>query len=298
MLRSLFVAAIAILAGSTQIRAGDKDTYQIGVPKSFFRDIPADLLPLAGQPFEELFKEQTGLKGAIAQESDAMSVAKKIDSGELQLGVLFGHEFACVREKFPNLQPIFCAVDRPKKIQALILVRHDCKAASLKDMPEPKLALAKALKDHARLYLDKQRIDDMGSGDFKTEKVETVHDAIYKVIDGSADLTVADSASWAYFEKVYPGQSKNLRILSQSAEFPPAVLVCKKGAIDETSLKKIRDGFLSAHENSKARPVLTAIRIEKFDAVPENYDEQLKQCLKAYPKPIDEKLTERSSAGK
>lgn len=287
MFRFVHSVTLIVTACVAQTWAGDKDNYQIGVPKSFFRDVPADLLPLAGQPFEELFKEQTGLNGKIAQEADAMSVAKKIDAGELQLGVLYGHEFAVVREKFPNLQPIVCAVDRPKKIQALIIVRHDSKAASLKDMKEPKLALATALKDHAKLYLDKQRTDEMVSGVFKTEKVATVHDAIHKVKDGSADLTVTDSASWAYFEKLYPGLSKNLRVLSQSDEFPPSVVVCKKGAIDEAAIKKIRDGFLAAHENSKVRSVLTVIHVEKFDAVPDDYDDRLKACLKAYPKPLE-----------
>src|SRR5262245_32518841 len=198
MFRFVLSVTLIVIASVAQTRAGDKDKYLIGVPKSFFRDVPAELLPLAGQPFEELFSERTGLKGTLAQESDAMTVARKIDAGELQLGVLFGHEFGCVREKFPNLEPIVCAVDRPQKVQAMIIVRHDCKAANLKEMSEPKLALATKLKDHARLYLDKLRTDEMFAGDFKTEIVATVHDAIHKVIDGSADFTVAESASWAY----------------------------------------------------------------------------------------------------
>lgn len=298
MFRILIATAVALLIGTNSGWADDKSTYRIGVPKSFFRDVPPELAALAGQPFQELFKEQTGLEGEIVQDADALSVARKVDSGEQQLAVLFGHEFAWAKEKYPDLQPIVVAINRPKDIKAMILVRYDCKASSLKDMPEAKVATTKVIKDYACLYLDKVCTDEMGGKAFKSESAATVHDCIHKVIDGSADLTVADAASWAYFEKLYPGPSKNVRVLSQSAEFPAAVMVCKKGAIEEAALKKIRDGFMAGHENAKAKRVLTAIHIEKFDAVPSDYDDRLKECLKAYPKPLDEKLAVRSSAGK
>jgi hypothetical protein len=33
--------------------------------------------------------------------------------------------------------------------------------------------------------------------------------------------------------------------------------------------------------------MLNLIRVDRFDAVPEKYDEDLKRCLKTYPAPID-----------
>src|SRR5262249_55092506 len=138
-------------------------------------------------------------------------------------------------------------------------------------------------------FLEKQRAQDTGGGTFgSTEKVETVHDAIHQVIDGDADVTVADSASWNYFQKIYPGRSQNIRVLAESETFPPTVLVYKKGTLDETTLKAIRDGLLSATDNPKAVRIMNLIRIERFDSIPDNYVEALKACLKTYPTPLAE----------
>jgi ABC-type phosphate/phosphonate transport system substrate-binding protein len=287
--RALFAAAL-IIASACAARAGDKDVYRIGIPKSAFRDLPPGLIGFAGQPFKDLMKAQTGLKGEAVIEADPLKIASDIDAGKLQLGVLFGHEFAWAKEKFPDLEPIVCAVPRPKTIQAFVLVHYDCKATSLSDLKGKKLVLATTSRDHARLFLEKQKGQDMGGGTFgSTEKVETVHDAIHQVIDGEADVTVADSASWNYFQKIYPGRSQNIRVLAESEVFPPTVLAYKKGTLDESTIQKIRDGLMSATDNPKAVRIMNLIRVERFDAVPADYTDAVKACRKAYPTPIAEK---------
>jgi ABC-type phosphate/phosphonate transport system substrate-binding protein len=286
MSRFLFSAAVAIALMPALGRADDKNVYRIGIPKSQFRDVPQALRAFAGQPFQDLMKEQTGIDGEMVQEPDAMTVARQIDEGKLHMGVLQGHEYAWAREKYPSLQPLIRSVYRPKEIQAVLLVRQDCTAANLGELKSRKLALATTLKDYARLFLDKRRAAEMDGSTFSTVKTDTVHEAIQKVMDGEADLTVADHASWSYFQKLYPGPSKNVKELARSEEFPPTVLVYKKGSLDDAVLKKIHDGFLTAHKNSKAARLMTLIRIERFDDIPENYDEMVKASLKAYPKPL------------
>jgi ABC-type phosphate/phosphonate transport system substrate-binding protein len=284
----LFVSALILLPAVSQ--AGDKEVYRIGIPKSAFRDVPPSLLSFAGMPFKDLMKSQTGLDGDVVLEPDALEIARMLESGKLQLGVFLGHEFAWVRDKHPTLEPIVCTVPRPKEIQAFLLVRYDNKAQTLADLRGCKLALATTTRDHARLFLDKKRTTEMTGGAFcSTEKAPTVHDAINKVIEGDADVTVADQAAWNYYRKLYPGASENLRVLSKSEVFPPTVIAFKKGSLDDTVIKKVRDGLLTAHETSKVVKLLNLIKVEKFDAVPAGYDESLKECLKAYPAPASEK---------
>jgi ABC-type phosphate/phosphonate transport system substrate-binding protein len=287
LIRSLITATVAVVFASFA-GAADKDTYRIGAPRSAFRDVPPALVEFAGMPFQDLMKEITGLKGEIVQDTDALTVAKKIDEGKLHMGVLQGHEYAWAKEKYPDLQPLFCSIYRPKEIQAVILVRRDRKATELGDMKGCKLVLSGTLKDHARLYLEKRRADCDGSF-CSTEKASTVHEGIQKVIASEADMTVADIADWNHFQKLYPGPSKNVKVLAQSEVFPQTVLVYKKGTLDEATLTKLRDGFLSAHENKKAARLMTTIRIERFDAVPADYDATVAACLKTYPKPLAEK---------
>jgi ABC-type phosphate/phosphonate transport system substrate-binding protein len=286
--RTIFAAALAALLAPALSWAGDKDVCRIGIPRSVFRDVPPALVGFAGQPFKDIMKAQTGLHGEVSTEPDAMTVAKAIDARKLQLGVFFGHEFAWAKQKYPKLEPLVCSVPRPRDVQAVLLVRWDCKAANLGDLKGTKLAMATTLRDHARLFFDKRRGDEMGDGTFcSTEKADTVHNAIHKVIDGEADVTVADHAAWNYFQKLYPGLSQNLRVLSRSDLFPPTVIAYEKGTLDEATVKTIRDGLMTAHQNSKALRMMNMIRVERFDAVPDNYDEDLKRCLKTYPAPVE-----------
>jgi ABC-type phosphate/phosphonate transport system substrate-binding protein len=286
--RIFFAATLAVILLPGALSAEDKVVYRIGVPRSVFREVPPALVSFAGQPFKDIMKAQTGLSGEVSIEPDAMTVAKAIAAGKMRLGVFLGHEFAWIKQKYPKLEPIVCTVPRPKQIQAMLLVRYDCKAANLGELKGSRLAMATTLRDHARLFLEKRRSDEMGDGTFcSTEKADTVHNAIHKVIDGEADVTVADFAAWNYFQKLYPGLSQNVRVLSQSDVFPPTVIAYETGTIDESTLKAIRDGLITAHENSKAMRMLNLIRVDRFDAVPEKYDEDLKRCLKTCPAPID-----------
>jgi len=288
MLRHLaYIGTLALLLPSVMF-AEEPTVYRIGVSKSMFRDVPPALAKLAGQPFQDLMREQTGLTGEIIQESDPLAMARSIEEGKFHMGVFPGHEFAWAKEKYPDLQPLICSIYRPREVQAVILVRYDCKATDLAGLNGCKLALAPTLKDHARLFLERKRSEDMEGGNFcSTEKASNVHDAINKLLDSEVDVTVADSADWSYFEKLYPGAAKNLKILAKSEEFPPTVLVFKKGALPEPVLVKIRDGFLSAHEASKAARIMKIIRIERFSIIPDGYDESLRVCRKSYPKPLE-----------
>jgi ABC-type phosphate/phosphonate transport system substrate-binding protein len=283
-------AAALVVAFVPAAQAGEKDVYRIGIPKSAFRDLPPGLIGFAGQPFKDLMKAQTGLNGEAAIEVDAMRIAGDIDAGKLQMGVFFGYEFAWARQKYKDLEPIVCSVPRPKNVQAYLLVRGDSKAKSLAEFKGARLVLATTSRDHARLFLAKRQASEMGGSTFgATEKVDTVHDAIHKVLEGEADVTVADSASWSYYQKIYPGRSQSIRVLAESEIFPPTVLAFKKGTLDESTLSAIRDGLMSAQENPKAVRIMNLIRVERFDAVPANYDEAIKACLKAYPTPLADK---------
>jgi ABC-type phosphate/phosphonate transport system substrate-binding protein len=286
MLRILTAATLAVTLVSANANAGDNTVYKIGIGKNWFRDVPPDLVSFAGLPFQELVKDQTGLNSEIVQDTDAMTVAKKIDAGEFQFGVLQGYEYAWAQEKYSNLKPLVSSVDRPKKLTAFILVRSDDKAESISDLKGKKLVLATTLKDYPRLFLEKQIAEHMSGGDLSTSNAETVHEGIQKVIGREADVTVADFASWNYFQKLYPGASKNLRVLAESDEFPATVLIYKKGAIPDNVLKKIHDGFLSAHESKKSSGIMTAIHIERFDEIPAGFDNALKASRKGYPTPL------------
>jgi ABC-type phosphate/phosphonate transport system substrate-binding protein len=278
-------AALAAAPG----HAGDNEVYRVGIAKSAFRDVPGALLPFAGQPFQDLVKVQTGLDGRVTLDSEWPAVVRDLDDGKLHIGVLQGHEYAWARAKYPDLRPLACSINRTKEVLAFLLVRHDAEATGRADPKGRRVVLATRLKDHARMFLEKRQAEARGGSGFHSlAKVDTVHEAIQKVTDGDADLTAADHAAWNSFQKLHPGQARNLKVLGKSEEFPPAVLVYKKGGLNEAAQKTLREGFLTAHKTTKGARLMGLIRVEKFDVVPE-YEEMVKKCLKAYPAPPSEK---------
>jgi ABC-type phosphate/phosphonate transport system substrate-binding protein len=284
----LVLAAALVALVPLGASAGEPAVCKIGLPKSAFRDVPAAMLSFAGEPFRALMKSQTGLDGEAVMEADGLHIARQLDDGKLQLGVFLGHEFAWAKDKYPNLEPLVCTVPRPREIQAFLLVRWDCKATGLSDLKGTRLALATTSRDHARLYLDRKKAEDMGGGGFcSTEPADTVHDAIHKVIEGEADVTVVDGAAWNYFQKLYPGASTNLKVLARSEVFPPTVIAYKKGSLDDGALQTIRAGLLTAHDSSKAAKLINLIKIDRFDEIPGGYDDMLKACRKLYPAPAE-----------
>jgi ABC-type phosphate/phosphonate transport system substrate-binding protein len=288
--RVILVAGMLVLLAPPLVRAQDKQALKIGIPQSVFRDVPPALLTLAGSTFKDIMKAQTGLDGNVTVDGEAITVAKAVDAGQLHLGVFLGHEFAWAKEKYPDLVPLVCSVPRPREIQAYLLVRWDCKAAHLGELKGAKLALATGTRDHARLFLERRKAAEMGGGDFTTTvKAATVHDAINQVIDGEADVTVADHAAWNYYQKLYPGASQNIRVLSRSEVFPPTVIACKGGALPDETVKRLREGLLTAHQQSRTSKIMNLIKVEKFDEIPVGYDDALKACLKAYPAPTSDR---------
>lgn len=287
MSRYVLPAVLIALAGPVAGWADDKPVVHVGIPRSIFRDVPPVLLTFANQPFKDLMRTQTGYDGDIVNDPEAMNIARAIDVGKVQLGVFLGHEFAWAAQKYPDLQPLVCSVPKPKEIQAFLLVRHDCKAVHLGELKGQRLVLATGTRDHARLFLEKRQLDEMGSmsGFCSTGKAATVHDALHKVIDNEADVTVADQAAWRYFQKLYPGPSQNLKVLAESAVFPPTVIAFKKGSMSDAQVAKVRDGLLTAHQSKQGGRLMNLIKVDKFDAVPAGYAEALKACLKAYPVP-------------
>ena len=80
------------------------------MPKSLFQGIPAFMIEAGSGPFLRLMKDSTGIEGKLSHQPDAMTLAKEMDQGKVQLGVFLGQEFAWVQEKYPNLFPIAIAV--------------------------------------------------------------------------------------------------------------------------------------------------------------------------------------------
>jgi ABC-type phosphate/phosphonate transport system substrate-binding protein len=226
------------------------------------------------------------MAGNINHLPDAMTVAAQLDSGQMHLGVFQGFEFAWVKAKYPNLEPLVVCVPRFNDIRACLAVNANSKAQTLADLKGGKLAIPLGTRGHVVLFLDKLRAAEAcGENICQITKPAYSEDALDDVIDGGLDAALVDGAAFANFQANKPGRAQRLRLLAQSDPFPPAVIAYKKGGIDPATLQKCEAGLINAEKNQQAVVILRMMKLRGFESVPTNYDQLLKKSAETYPAP-------------
>ncbi|MCE9532228.1 MAG: phosphate/phosphite/phosphonate ABC transporter substrate-binding protein, partial [Planctomycetes bacterium] len=232
-----------------------------------------------------MMKANTGLDGTVSIPENAMLLAEQMNEGKVHVGVFQGHEFAWARSKYPDLIPIMTTIPL-QPVQSYCLVKWDCKAKTMADLKGEKISLPPVHRDYSELFLAKQKGLHMNGGTFSGQiSAALATEAIQNVIDDKVACTVVDSATFHFFESVYPGQFQNLKILCQSEVFPNACIAIKKGELDEKTIEKFRKALLNAGSDPTGRPMLVTWKLKGFGEVPSDYEAQLKVIEKAYPKP-------------
>jgi ABC-type phosphate/phosphonate transport system substrate-binding protein len=273
---------IAITLGQFS-SAAEKEVLHVGMSWSLFPDVPPTHLKLVNQPVKDTLQYHTGYTTEVTNRSSALKVAKDIDDGKVQLGVFLGHEYAWAKQQYPDLEPLVLAVQSPGEVQAVFLVRENAKAKSLSEFKDARFARAHLLRDYANLYLEKSQAEVLKGSFTKVEKTTNAHTAIHKVIDGEADITLVECAAWNYFQKLYPGRAQNVKVLQQSEVFPPTVIVYKKNGLTEVARTRIREGLLASEKTTRGQTMARMIEIERFEVVPNDFEQRLELVNQAYP---------------
>ncbi len=288
-LPGLLVALLGLIAAPPRDARAGAATVRIGMVQTFFHDVPRPLIQLATEPLGALMRETTGLTGALVVGSDAFTVAQQLQDGKLQLGVFHSFEYAWVRAKYPELRPLMVAINSQRSVQAFVLVRKDCEAASFADLKGKDFAIPKRTREHCRLYLERYCHDDgaCASKQFFGRIVTplNVETALDQLCRGAFTAAIVDSIGLEFYKELKPGCFARLKVLARSEAFPPPVIAYRQGGIDETMLGQVRDGLQSAHKTDLGREMMKMWKITSFDPVPETYAASLAECLRAYPGP-------------
>jgi ABC-type phosphate/phosphonate transport system substrate-binding protein len=263
---------------------------QMGVANSFFTDRPKSYVDIASDEFKDVMKKTTGLNGKFIPKYGPLQVAQKLDSKQLDLGVFHAHEFAWTQKKYPDLHPLLIAANKKYVERAYLIVHKTSPAKTLADLPGKKLAMPVDVKEHCRLFLEKRCTDtaQKGPGAFfgSIEKSASQVAALDDVGLDKVQATVVDTMGLEFYKEIKgPVFAKNLKILEESAPFPPAVIVYKQGTLAEATLKQFRDGLLKAHLSELGRDMMKTWNIDAFEPVPKDYAKSLAELLKTYPPP-------------
>jgi ABC-type phosphate/phosphonate transport system substrate-binding protein len=261
---------------------------KIGMVSSLFRDVPPALVQALTPPFQSLLRDQTGMEGDILLAGDAHDVGKLLDDNQVQLGVFHGFEFAWARAKYPDLKPLVIAVNRHKSLKAHIVVRNDCGAVNLDDLKGKVISVPRRSRAHSLLFFERElaKTGCEAKGFFGDIVAHaSIEDALDDVIRDKVQAVLVDGLALETYGDVKPGCHVRLKMLKDSETFPPGVVAYREGGADAATLRKFKDGMITAHETSRGKELMGLWKLTAFENVPANFSQTLDTILQAYPPP-------------
>jgi ABC-type phosphate/phosphonate transport system substrate-binding protein len=154
-------------------------------------------------------------------------------------------------------------------------------------LKDGKISLPAVLRDYCEMYLASLKAEHMNGASFKGQlKAVQAVDAIDDVINAKANCAIVDGTTLTFYEKLYPGQFQNIRILCQSDFFPNACVAVKKGQLDDKTIASFKKALTNAPNDPTGRYLLSNWKLKGFEEVPADYSLQLKKFLKNYPTPF------------
>jgi len=265
---------------------------RIGVSGSLFRDVPASIVSAMSRPFNKVMVSQTGMTGELTKVSDPLDLAKQVISDSTQLGIFTSYELAWARQKHPDLKPLMTLVSEGRHPQVLVVVPAASSVQSFADLKGLTLSRPRASRPYALLFLER-RTQALGGEPkqffadihLNPESTEVLDD----VVEGKAQAALVDCDTWDWYRRTKPKRTAQLRVAVESEKFPATVVVYYPGNLDEKVVKRFRQGMLCAHDCPTGRQLMSLWKISGFQDVPKDYEDGLKEILKAYPPPADTK---------
>jgi ABC-type phosphate/phosphonate transport system substrate-binding protein len=235
-------------------------------------------------------ESQTGLSGQLVPGIAPDEMGQQLKDDKVQLAVFHGFEYAWVRQKHPELKPLMIAVNQNRHLRANLVVRDDCPATTFADLKGKTLAVPRRAREHCHLFLDRhcQAAGSTAKDYFgRLYNPNSAEDALDGVVSGQICAALVDSVALNWYRERKPKGSARLKTLEQSVPFPAAVVVYRAKAIDEATLKRFREGMISAKDNPRGQQLMTLVQITSFEPIPDDYDQLLTEIAKTYPPPAD-----------
>jgi len=289
--RRIGIAGIVVLIagwiGAAIGAAQDGSLIRIGLIRSLFRDTSKPLMQVIMRPFKALMESATGMSGQLVAAGEAKDLAQRLKSGDCQLGIFHGFEFAWARMELPELKPLLIAVPKQQRcLRAHVVVRAEGGPKSVADLKGQVVALPYMSREHCRLFLERRCVPPGNSPNSFFSRVaipRDATDAIDDVLAGSATAAIIDDGDLEAYRSQFPEYFAKLKVLLQSEAFPCAVIAYYPGKLSQALLDRFREGMLSAKDSRQGRQMMQLCRISSFEDVPDDFDKMLDDIAKAYP---------------
>jgi ABC-type phosphate/phosphonate transport system substrate-binding protein len=279
-------AVLAISIAGADGPAPNREFLRIGTSGCLTAGRDAAVEKAALDELRNLIKTETGLENQIVRQQGWRELADKMTDGQLQLGIFQGYEFAWVQEQRPDFRPLALAVNVDRYPVVNMIARRDNPVHDFAGLEGHSLALADTGQRDLRLFVDrssKANGKDPESFFSKIIPEDNFEDGLDDVVDNVVQTTVVDQATLEAYERRKPGRFRELKVVVRSQPLPPTVVAYPDKALNDATLRRLREGLLRASSSDKGQTVMGLFRLTGFDAVPADFEQVLAQARKAYP---------------
>jgi ABC-type phosphate/phosphonate transport system substrate-binding protein len=259
---------------------------QIGVVQSIFRDVPEPMIGVAMKPFSLLMKAQTGLDSELIPPTDTEKLAELLAKKKIQFALFEGVEFAWVKQKYPEFQPLVICVNGRQNRQAFLVVPHDSKVTSFCELEGKEVAIPRRSRLHCYLFVE--RLARKCGKEPKDFKIKTSSDAgtlLDDLSEGKIQAAVVDRECVEAYHHRKPGRFEKLKELQKSEIFPDSAVVCASGVFDQALVNRFREGLEKPDSTPIGRQLLVLWHLTALQKAPSDYDKILTEIVKSYPPP-------------
>jgi ABC-type phosphate/phosphonate transport system substrate-binding protein len=243
------------------------------------------------ETLRSFIKDETGLNNEILRQKNWRELAQKMATGQLQIGVFPGYEFAWAQSEFPSLKPLALAVNVYRYPVAYVVARRDDPAKDFAGLQSQSLALPTTGEDFLHLFVERQSQQSGKKPEAFFSKISSrpnIEDAVDDVVDGVVQAAVADRAALEAYKQRKPGRFRQLKMVARSQPLPPVVVAYYDATLDSETLQRFRRGLLDAGRKERGQTILTLFRLTGFEAIPQDFEKVLADTRQTYPPPSAE----------
>jgi ABC-type phosphate/phosphonate transport system substrate-binding protein len=134
----------------------------------------------------------------------------------------------------------------------------------------------------AKLYMERE-VKEEWNKYFKLSEAKNADDAIEEAVEGKAAAVLVTSTQAEVYKSRKPGRYNRLRVLTESIDFPTAVVVYRPTPGREKELAQFKDALLKSDQTAEGRQTLTLWRLDGFRELTKEFEATADFAGKKYP---------------
>jgi ABC-type phosphate/phosphonate transport system substrate-binding protein len=239
-------------------------------------------------PLEDLVASDIGLPADVQVDSPH-NLLKRLHSGDIQLAVMPGIEYAWYGRNNPSAVPLLALGKESTGLHACLVMKKDAAFSGIEELRTKTIAYPR--RNEYFVYLFAHSLISRAGGNplhyFQARLIPTNTDgAIEAVLSDEAQAVFVSEKAWEVYQERKPQRAKKLKVVARSPAFPPPIGLYNPEVLNDAQANLLRTEMCQANQKPLARQTLNCYRIEGFTPFSPEYDQPVKRVLKDFPKPI------------